>query len=47
MNTQVVLKTKYASIEQWFASRVEAAIFLKESLLTMDIVSYEVKSVKE
>lgn len=46
MSTLVVLKTKYASIEQMFPTRIEAAIFLKNALVEMEVLSYEIRSLK-
>lgn len=46
MNTLVIIKTKYATIEQMFASKAEAAFFLQKSLVDFDVVSYEIRSLK-
>lgn len=45
MNMLVVIKTKYAVIEQKFPNKVEAAIFLKQSLNDFEVVSYEIRTI--
>lgn len=47
MNTLVVLKTKYGSVEQLFANRIDAAAFLKNALDSMELVSYEMRQVNK
>lgn len=46
MSTLVIVKTKYASIEQKFNNRIDAASFLKNALSSMVVLSYEIRQLK-
>ena len=46
MNTLVVVKTKYSTISQLFVERIDALTFLNSMLKDLEVLTYEIKTVK-